>query len=94
MATPTVTVTEDTTIPYRPGQQIVLSWTVVDEDNSFATIRYEGRDSQNNVVSGEITIDRQDVFTMTLVEWVDEPNGTPFNVNNTTRTATGTVPSA
>lgn len=92
MAAPVVTVTPDKATPYSPGESITLSWTAVDPDTGTVTIHYEGEDSEGNAVSGDITINRQDVFTMTSVSWVG--GGPAFSVNNTARTATSVVPSA
>lgn len=92
MATPVVTVTPNKTEPYVPGEQISLSWTVVDADDASETIRYTGTDSEGNVVSGEITIQRQDSFEMTEVVW--DRTGTAFTVDNQARVATSIVPSA
>lgn len=92
MAAPTVTVTPDKATPYAPGEAIQLSWTAVDPDTGTVTINYSGSDNQGNPVSGSITIDRQDDFTMESVAWGG--GGPAFSINNTTRTATSVVPSA
>ena len=91
MANPVVTVTLDKP-SYTPGSPIVVSWSAVDADNSTETIRWEGADGEGNAVSGEITIARQDSFTMTRVYW--PRTGVSLAVDNSTRKATGTVPSA
>lgn len=92
MAAPSVTVTPDKSTPYAPGAPVVLSWTVVDADNSTETIEFAGLDSQGNTVSGTVVINRQDTFTMTEVKW--QRTGTLFTIDNAARKANGVVPSA
>jgi hypothetical protein len=92
MATPVLTATADQTGPYLPGAPCVVSWTVVDADNSSETIEWTGHDSQGNTVSGTVVIARQDTFTMDSVKW--QRTGQAFVVDNANRKANSVVPSA
>lgn len=91
MAAPIVTPKLDQT-SYEPGDPLTVSWTVVDADNSSETLRLEGVDSQGNQVTVNVTVNRLDPFTMTRVYW--PRTGVNLAINQATRTATGTVPTA
>lgn len=91
MATPVVTPKLDQA-SYEPGDPITVSWTVVDADNSTETLRLEGTDSQGNAVVVNVTVNRLDPFTMNRVWW--PRTGANLAINQATRTATGTVPTA
>ena len=91
MATPVLTPSVNGAGPFAPGAQITGTWTVTDADNSTETIAFSGTDSQSNAVSGSVTINRQDTFTMQTIVW--ERTGAALAFDNVARTFSGTVPS-
>jgi hypothetical protein len=94
MAAPVVvtSVNKPPSAPYAPGEAITVSWTVTDADNATEALRLMGRDSQNNEVTVDLNIARQDTFTMTRVFW--PRTNVDLVINNGTRQATGVVPTA
>ena len=91
MATPVLTPSVNGAGPFAPGAQITGTWTVTDADNSTETITFSGQDSQGNAVTGSVTINRQDTFTMQTIVW--ERTGAALAFDNNARTFSGTVPS-
>lgn len=91
MAVPVLTPGVDGAGPFAPGTQITGTWTVTDADNSTETITFAGTDGQGNPVTGSVTINRQDTFTMQTIVW--ERTGAALAFDNVARTFSGTVPS-
>lgn len=91
MATPVLTATTNKG-SYLPGEGITGTWVSTDADNSTEVLRLEGQDAQGNDVSVDLTINRNDPFTMTKISWVR--TGVELTFNNTARTFSGTVPTA
>lgn len=92
MAAPTITATPNKPGPYIPGENITISWVVIDADNSTEVLNLTGVDSQGNVVNLTLDITRRDIFTMTRVWW--PRTGVDLVIDNVNQRAVGTVPSA
>lgn len=90
MAAPSVTVNPPTGGPFAPGSTVTFTWTVTDPDNRTITGAWAGEDQDGNAVSGTVTIQVADQFTMTSFTL----GGANLTINNAARTATGTVPAA
>lgn len=89
MAVPVVTLTPNKS-SYLPGEAITVQVTATDPDNATERLVLSGRDSQNNVVSVTLDVNRIDPFTVESAVW--ERTAEPLTVNGLT--VTGTVPSA
>ena len=89
MATPNVNVTAPA-VPLAPGCVVEFTWTVIDADNRTIDAQWSGTDSQGNPVSGSLSLQVQDTFTMDTFTL----DGVALSIDNANRRATGVVPVA